>query len=99
MSRFRKNKVKLQHHLLEGLEDYLEIICKWNCVDGIIPGQITRKNKGKGTKGLFLKYPTNSGYKLLYKCGTSVQEVFIICSDKELFEKEFKKNFPKSEDL
>ncbi|MFN4319059.1 MAG: DUF2103 domain-containing protein [Aquificaceae bacterium] len=90
MGKHRKGKVKLEHHLLEGLEEYLERLSSFDCVRAIIPGRIARQNGGRGSKGLFLKYRTSSGYKLLYKNGTSVQEVFIVCDDKEAFERLFK---------
>ena len=97
MSRFkyRSGKVKVEHTLLEGLKDYLKEIEKWDCVESIIPGRIVRQNKGRGNKGLFLKYKTISGYKLLYKTGTSVQEVFVVCKDYEEFERRFKDTFGK----
>ncbi len=97
MSRFkyRSGKVKVEHTLLEGLKDYLKEIEKWDCVESIIPGRIVRQNKGRGSKGLFLKYKTISGYKLLYKTGTSVQEVFVVCNDYEEFERRFKDTFGK----
>ncbi len=91
--RRRKGKIKREHHMLEGLEEILEEIEKWDCVESIIPGRIVRQNKGRGSKGIFLKYPTISGYKLLYKTGTSVQEVFVVCNNYENFEKLFKERF------
>lgn len=90
MGKHRKGKVKLEHHLLEGLEEYLEKLSGLSCVKSIIPGRIARQNAGRGSKGLFLKYRTSSGFKLLYKSGTSVQEVFVVCEDKEDFERSFR---------
>ncbi|MFN3598580.1 MAG: DUF2103 domain-containing protein [Aquificaceae bacterium] len=91
MGKYRKNKIKLEHHLLEGLEDYLKSLSQLSSVKAIIPGVITRQQGGRGSKGLFLKYRTQTGYKLLYKNGTSVQEVFVVCENPEEFEREFKK--------
>jgi len=62
-------------------------------VESIIPGRITRQNRGRGSRGLFLKYRTLSGYKLLYKRGTSVQELFVVCRDYDLFERLFRERF------
>ncbi len=90
MARHRRGKIKLEHHLLEGLEGYLERLSSFDCVKAIIPGRIARQNGGRGSKGLFLKYRTSSGYKLLCKNGASVQEVFVVCEDKEAFERLFK---------
>ncbi|MEJ5338374.1 MAG: DUF2103 domain-containing protein [Aquificaceae bacterium] len=90
MAKHRKAKVKLEHHLLEGLEEYLEKLSGLDSVSSIIPGRISRQNGGRGSRGLFLKYRTNSGYKLLYKIGTSVQEIFVVCKDPQAFEKAFR---------
>jgi hypothetical protein len=89
----RVGKLKVQHSILEGLETYLREMEKWEVVQTIIPGRIVRQNRGKGVRGLFLKYPTITGYKLIYKEGTSVQEVFVVCSDREAFLKLFKERF------
>ncbi len=89
----RIGKLKVQHHLLEGLEDYLGEMERWEVVKTIIPGRIVRQNKGSGVTGLFLKYPTITGYKLIYKKGTSFQEVFVVCSDRETFERLFRERF------
>lgn len=91
--KYRSGKIKVEHTLLEGLSEYLKEIEKWDCVETIIPGRIVRQNKGRGSKGLFLKYKTISGFKLLYKTGTSVQEVFVVCKDYEEFERRFKETF------
>lgn len=90
MGKHRKNKIKLEHHLLEGLEDHLKRLSQLSSVKAIIPGVIARQQGGRGSKGLFLKYRTQTGYKLLYKNGTSVQEVFVVCENPEEFEREFK---------
>jgi hypothetical protein len=92
MGKHRKGKVKIEHHLLEGLEEYLKKLSNFSSVKSIIPGRIVRQNKGTGSKGLFLKYETPTGYKLLYKNGTSVQEIFVVC-DREKFLEEFKATF------
>jgi hypothetical protein len=92
MGKHRRGKVKLEHHLLEGLEEYLKKLSGFSSVKSIIPGRIVRQNKGIGSKGLFLKYETPTGYKLLYKNGTSVQEIFVVC-EREKFLEEFKATF------
>ncbi|MEZ0360392.1 MAG: DUF2103 domain-containing protein [Hydrogenobacter sp.] len=93
MSKRRKNKIKIEHSLLEGLEEHLKVISSFDSVKSIIPGRIARQNGGRGSKGLFLKYATPSGFKLLYKNGTSTQEVFVVCSDSKAFEKQFRETY------
>lgn len=97
MSKFRKNKIKIEHHTLEDFDKYIKELVELECVESIIPGRIFRNNKGRGSKGLFLQYETNTGYKLLFKNGTSVQEVFIICNDKKVFLESFNKIFGKKD--
>jgi hypothetical protein len=89
MSKYRKGKLKLEHHTLEGFDKYIKPVLEIEIVEAVIPGRIFRNNKGRGSKGLFLQYETSSGFKLLYKNGTSVQEVFVVCSDKEIFKSIF----------
>ncbi len=93
MRKRRSGKLKVEHHLLEGLDSLLEELGNWEVVESIIPGRIVRQNRGRGSKGLFLKYRTLSGYKLLYKNGTSIQEVFVVCRDYDEFEKLFRERF------
>ncbi len=95
MPKYRKGKIKVEHHTIEGAEKYLSRLEKLSSVKGIIPGRIFRKQGGKGQKGLFLKYETPSGWKLLLKSGKTVQEIFVITDDRELFKGEFLKEFGK----
>ncbi len=96
MPKYRKGKVKLEHHLIEGAEEYIGQLEKLPSVKSIIPGRIFRNQKGRGQKGIFLKYETPSGWKLLLKNGSTVQELFIITDDKELFKGEFLSRFKNS---
>jgi len=89
MPKYRKGKLKVEHHLIEGAEEFLKPLERLESVKGIIPGRIFRGQKGRGQKGLFLKYETPSGWKLLLKNGTTLQEIFVITDDKELFKGEF----------
>ena len=91
MSRRRVGKIKVQHSLLEGLEKELREIEKWDCVESIIPGEIKSIRKGSGSKGLFLKYKTPSGFKLIWKAGTSFQEIFVVVKEGRF--DEFQKKF------
>ena len=93
MPKYRKGKIKKEHHIVEGGEEILKKLEKFESVKAIIPGRIYRNQKGKGRKGLFLKYETPSGWKLLLKNGSTVQEVFVVVGDKELFKGEFLSHF------
>jgi len=89
MGRHRKGKLKVEHHLIEGAGELLRELERLPSVRSIIPGRIFRAQKGRGVKGLFLKYETPTGWKLLLKNGTTVQEIFVVTDDKELFKAEF----------
>jgi len=93
MPKYRKGKVKLEHHLIEGAEEYIKKLERLQSVKAIIPGRIFRNQKGRGQKGLFLKYETPSGWKLLLKNGSTIQEIFVVTDDRELFKGEFLTEF------
>jgi hypothetical protein len=93
MPKYRKGKIKLEHHLIEEAEQFIKTLESFKSVKTIIPGRIFRNQKGRGQKGLFLKYETPSGWKLLLKNGSTIQEIFVVTEDKELFKAEFLQNF------
>jgi len=93
MPKYRRGKVKLEHHLIEGADKYIRKLERLRSVKTIIPGRIFRNQKGRGQKGLFLKYETPSGWKLLLKNGSTVQEIFVVTDDRELFKGEFLTEF------
>ena len=86
----RKSKIKRQHSLIKGLQDYLEkYISSLEYVTGVIPGEIkVSKATGENLHVKF-KYETVSGAKLIAKSGTSIQEVFVITNDPGKIEKLF----------
>ena len=93
MPKYSRGKVKLEHHLIEGADKYIRKLERLRSVKTIIPGRIFRNQKGSGQKGLFLKYETPSGWKLLLKNGSTVQEIFVVTDDRELFKGEFLTEF------
>ena len=92
----RKSKIKRQHGIIKGLQDYLEkYISNLEYVTGVIPGEI-KVSKATGENLLVkYKYATVSGSKLIAKSGTSIQEVFVITKDPEKLEKLFGEMNPK----
>lgn len=81
-----KSKIKLKHHLIKGLRGLLEKIQGWDEIKRIIPGE-TRPTKSVKQLTLDVKYETATGIKCIAYSGAAVQEVFIITSDKALFQK------------
>lgn len=86
----RKSKIKRQHGLIKGLQDYLErYVSSLDYVTGVIPGEI-KVSKATGENLVVkYKYATVSGAKLIAKSGTSIQEVFVITRDPEKLQKLF----------
>ncbi|HHW55743.1 MAG: DUF2103 domain-containing protein [bacterium] len=80
--KYRKQKVKREHHLLPGLAPILEEIASHPAVKSIIPARINSAVRGSGVQ-LFWKYKTPTGIKLLAKSGGGVQEIFIVTSEPE----------------
>ncbi len=80
----RKAKIKRQHSLIKGLQEYLERnLSNKSFIEGIIPGEIkVSKATGENLQVKY-KYETVSGAKLIAKSGTSIQEVFVITKEPE----------------
>lgn len=80
--RHRKSKIKRQHSLIKGLQEYLERnISNRDFVEGVVPGEIkVSKATGENLQVRY-KYETLSGAKLIAKSGTSIQEIFVITKE------------------
>ena len=77
-NKYRHNKVKQEHTIIEDILPFLEDIALSKLVKSIIPGRINRR-KGSGTPAYIqLKYNTQSGIKLIAKNSSSLQEVFVV---------------------
>ncbi len=75
--KYRKGRVKKEHHLLDGISDILDDLGKHPSVKSIIPARI--KSAIRGSKAeLQVKYETTSGLKLLAKSSGGVQEIFVV---------------------
>lgn len=78
--KYRKHRVKREHHLLPGLAPVLQEIASHPAVKSIIPARINSAIRGSRVQ-LSWKYKTRSGVKLLAKSGGGVQEIFIVTPD------------------
>ncbi len=74
--KFRRRGVKREHSVLETFADLYEQLAGLDGVAGVIPGRIAHNPTRH--PGLVLKHETPTGYKLLAKTNTSVQEVFVV---------------------
>ncbi|HHY36560.1 MAG TPA: metal-binding protein [Firmicutes bacterium] len=84
--KYRRQKVKREHHLLPGLAPILEEIASHPAVKSIIPARINSAVRGSGVQ-LFWKYKTPTGVKLLAKAGGGVQEIFVVTGEPETLRK------------
>lgn len=74
--KFRRRGVKREHSVLDAFADLYERLAALTGVAGVIPGRIAHNPTRH--PGLVLKHETPTGYKLLAKTRTSVQEVFVV---------------------
>ena len=71
--KFRRNKIKREHTIIDGALDWLEELSKLKHVKDIIPGVIDVTNSRE--RGITYQYETTTGCKLLLKNGGSVQRL------------------------
>lgn len=83
--KFRRNKVKREHGILEKALEWLEELSKIPEVTDIIPGVIDVAHSPE--RGIVYKYETATGCKILLKSGGSIQEAFIVTKKPEIVRK------------
>ncbi|NLM21149.1 MAG: hypothetical protein GX207_05300 [Peptococcaceae bacterium] len=79
--KYRHKKIKREHSIINGALDWLEDLSRNREVTDIIPGVIDVTHSKE--RGVFFKYETSSGCKLLVKNGGAIQEVFVVTSKPE----------------
>lgn len=80
--KYRRNKVKREHSIIEGALEWLEDLSSHPEVTDIIPGVIDVTHSPE--RGIFYKYETATGCKLLLKNGGSIQEAFVVTKNPDL---------------
>jgi len=76
--KYRSDKIKREHTVIKEIEELLQEVAKIKGVKSILPGRINQR-KGSGHQPyLQLQYITDTGFKLLGKTSSSVQEVFVV---------------------
>lgn len=76
--KYRTNKIKKEHTIIEDIDELLEDVALLPEVKSIIPGRINRRSGSGIQPCLRIKYRTSSGYKLLAKNSSSLQEIFLV---------------------
>lgn len=80
--RYREGILKVEHGLLPGLKDVLLRLTEIDDVASIVPGRIyTTRGRPGGALKVRVSAPTPTGVKLIARRGSSVQEVFVVCTD------------------
>lgn len=75
--KYRGNsKIKREHDLIDGLDEYLQTVEKISEVQSIVPSIITMR-KGSGAFKFTVQRPTEVGLRCIAKNQGAVQEVFI----------------------
>jgi len=74
--KFRQNKIKREHSIIDGALDWLVDLSKNREVTAIIPGVINVTNSKE--RGIVYKYETATGCKLFLKNDGSIQEAFVV---------------------
>ncbi len=74
----RRNGVKREHSILPGFGPLFERLARLPGVGAVIPGRIARNPTHH--PGLVLSGETHTGFKLLAKSTSSVQEVFLVAA-------------------
>ncbi len=82
-NKYRANKIKQEHTIIEDVRPLLENLAKLTVVKSIIPGRINRRSGSGMQPYLKLKYNTPSGIKILAKNSSSLQEVFVVTDNPE----------------
>lgn len=80
--KFRRNKIKREHSIIDGALEWLEDLSKKKEVTDIIPGVIDVTHSKE--RGIVYKYETPTGCKLFLKSGGSIQEVFVVTEKPEV---------------
>ena len=76
-------KIKKEHHILKEFDKFLTDLEKFIIVKRIIPWRISRQQKWTSQKIVSFSYFTNSWIKLNLKKWSTVQELFVICDEKD----------------
>lgn len=90
--KFRRNKVKREHGIIENALLWLENLGLIPEVTDIIPGVINVNRSSE--RGIVYKYVTQTGCKLLLKSNGSIQEAFVVTKNPARVQEWVEKEFP-----
>ena len=90
--KFRRNKVKREHGIIQNALLWLENLGCLTDVTDIIPGVIDVSHSSE--RGIVYKYETQTGCKLLLKSNGSIQEAFVVTKNPACVQEWVEKEFP-----
>lgn len=83
MVKIKFQKVKTEHTIMEEFYQILLEIEKNPAILRIIPGRISRQQKGSSEFRFKVSYWTESGIKCIMSKWATAQELFVVCNDKD----------------
>jgi len=75
--RAKKDKLKIEHSIIDGLRPVLERLLDYPEIRSIIPGVIRQVRDAKGPVKIRVTVPTTNGWKAIALSAGSRQELFI----------------------
>jgi len=87
MQRHRKQGLKKEHTIIEGARGLLEDLTHCPYIKSVIPGRIYNASVRVRQVHLSFQYFKQTGFKLLVRTPTGIQEVFVVTSKAEKAEK------------
>lgn len=90
--KYRRNKVKREHGIIQDALNWLEELGQCPEVTDIIPGVIEVSRSPE--RCIVYKYPTQTGCKLLLKSNGSIQEAFVVTKNPEIVREWVDHHFP-----
>ena len=76
--RTAKDKLKVEHAIIDGVRDRLQVLLKANpSIRSVIPGVIRPVRDAKGEPRVRITVPTSNGWKAIALSGGARQELFV----------------------
>jgi len=76
--KYRSDKIKREHTVIREIGPLLQEVSQLSEIKSVLPGRINQRTGSGHQPYLQLQYITETGFKLLGKTSSSVQEVFVV---------------------
>jgi len=81
--KYRSDKIKREHTVIREIGPLLQEIAQHAEIKSVLPGRINQRTGSGHQPYLQLQYITETGFKLLGKTSSSIQEVFVVTNSPE----------------